>query len=500
MNPVPDLLPISSSKINSSKMSIDRTDGNATFFDLLSKPYGRNDLETMNKFPDIQIIKRDSNTVDKSIPHDIPADIELIPMSSERSAQKRGQKRTFSPDNTITKISKLNAFNSSAASVSQPVPKFSQLKSDCSIEKVVSEHLKEAINNRSITMSVNKKPGQKIQIGCTLADTVLVPSSMVTNSSTTLLRPGSDVTIRSVKVPSEYMDRTRLTTKRKANDHTPLLDEILKISSDSYDQSPEAETEAEMEAETDVDAEDKVETEADTETDVETVAEDDKTKEIQTLSSNDFSEYSNDEPVVSSVSSANSVSTVKVKTPIPSTSTSSASGTVNDIYDRAFHSSASDVLLSSASVSTFDENSGPDDACTSLKSNATLDNIFKLQNFEGVLQIQPPSSILEQQPKVHSQLVDGDLILDDHDVLLPNNLAIGEDSSCSTAALADCSGDNSADTGVEELEPTIQNLQTLEDDPIEQKFTDAENYVLESGEISGDSGGKFTKKNKKSEL
>lgn len=50
--------------------------------------------------------------------------------------------------------------------------------------------------------------------------------------------------------------------------------------------------------------------------------------------------------------------------------------------------------------------------------------------------------------------------------------------------------DSNASDEVEALEPTIQNLDGLvEDDPIEQKFTDAENYVLESGEISADSGG-----------
>lgn len=75
-------------------------------------------------------------------------------------------------------------------------------------------------------------------------------------------------------------------------------------------------------------------------------------------------------------------------------------------------------------------------------------------------------------------------------------MTICDDSSNSTAMLADCSGDNSADTAVEELEPTIQNLELLEDDPIEQKFTDAENYVLESGEISGDSAGKYLNKHR----
>lgn len=61
-----------------------------------------------------------------------------------------------------------------------------------------------------------------------------------------------------------------------------------------------------------------------------------------------------------------------------------------------------------------------------------------------------------------------------------NNLLIGN----SMTICDDSSGDNSADTNVEELEPTIQSLE------LDQKFNDAESYLIESGEISSDGGGK----------
>lgn len=64
-----------------------------------------------------------------------------------------------------------------------------------------------------------------------------------------------------------------------------------------------------------------------------------------------------------------------------------------------------------------------------------------------------------------------------------NNLLIGS----SMTICDDSSGDNSADTNVEELEPTIQNLD------LDQKFNDAQNYLIESGEIISDGGGKYYK-------
>lgn len=62
-----------------------------------------------------------------------------------------------------------------------------------------------------------------------------------------------------------------------------------------------------------------------------------------------------------------------------------------------------------------------------------------------------------------------------------NHLMIGS----SMTICDDSSGDNSADTNVEELEPTIQSLE------LDQKFNDAESYLIESGEISSDGGGKW---------
>lgn len=61
-----------------------------------------------------------------------------------------------------------------------------------------------------------------------------------------------------------------------------------------------------------------------------------------------------------------------------------------------------------------------------------------------------------------------------------SNLLIGS----SLTICDESSDDHSADTAVEEIEPTIQNLE------LDQKFNDAESYLIESGEISGDGGGK----------
>lgn len=124
---------------------------------------------------------------------------------------------------------------------------------------------------------------------------------------------------------------------------------------------------------------------------------------------------------------------------------------------------------------------------TSSIASDKMDSIYKIQNFEGVLQIQPNSLTLQRE---QCELVSSMQIEEIDDIIGEVNVPC-DDSSDSNAPLVDCSGENSADTAVEELEPTIQNLDPMEDDPIEQKFTDAENYVLESGEISADSGGKW---------
>lgn len=128
-----------------------------------------------------------------------------------------------------------------------------------------------------------------------------------------------------------------------------------------------------------------------------------------------------------------------------------------------------------------------DNLSTFCANDDKLDSIYKIQNFEGVLQIQPNSLTLQRE---QCELVSSMQIEEIDEIIGEVNVPC-DDSSDSNAPLVDCSGENSADTAVEELEPTIQNLEPMEDDPIEQKFTDAENYVLESGEISADSGGKW---------
>lgn len=59
-------------------------------------------------------------------------------------------------------------------------------------------------------------------------------------------------------------------------------------------------------------------------------------------------------------------------------------------------------------------------------------------------------------------------------MLIDSSMAIYNDNSVDKSV---------ADTAVEELEPTIQNLE------LEQKFNDAESYLIESGEINGDGTG-----------
>lgn len=70
--------------------------------------------------------------------------------------------------------------------------------------------------------------------------------------------------------------------------------------------------------------------------------------------------------------------------------------------------------------------------------------------------------------KAGTNMLDGS---DGSHLLIGNSMTICDDSS-----------DNSAIGG---LEPTIQNLE------LDQKFNDAQSYLIESGEISSDGGGKL---------
>lgn len=62
----------------------------------------------------------------------------------------------------------------------------------------------------------------------------------------------------------------------------------------------------------------------------------------------------------------------------------------------------------------------------------------------------------------------------DSHLLIGNSMTICDDGS----------GENSADTTVAALRPSIHNLE------LEQKFNDAESYLIESGEINGDGTGR----------
>lgn len=86
----------------------DESTSNRTIYKIINQPFNRNEKSSLSNYPDIEIIRRDENAVDKSIPHDIPADIELIPMSSDHTMTFGKRTAKFSPDHIATKLTKLN--------------------------------------------------------------------------------------------------------------------------------------------------------------------------------------------------------------------------------------------------------------------------------------------------------------------------------------------------------------------------------------------------------
>lgn len=124
------------------------------------------------------------------------------------------------------------------------------------------------------------------------------------------------------------------------------------------------------------------------------------------------------------------------------------------------------------------------------------------------------SAIYEQQPAHEDDNDDDD---DDRSSSLMYEFEIGSDGIVGATTTSNCeppamSGTtqivsvgeaaaatkglvgSQANVGLDDvLEPSIRVLDAMvtEMDPIEQEFTDAENYVLESGEISADSNGEF---------
>lgn len=487
-------MPISATRTASpAKPSVDRTDGNAAFYELIGKPFARNDLDNFNKYPDIEIIKRDGTAIDKTFLHDVPADIELIPMSSDQSSSpttaslshRRAPKRSFSPVNDINKLTRLNDF-SHASTSSQAFSKFTQLNSECSIKKISYKVPKSNKTNES--QSTFGSTTTTITITSTAPAAATTMASVTTVSPTQSPSPSSTTHQAHIEnvdgVADANVDADTETDADADPDDDVVIIENIQLSSNSVldEELLLAEASAELMA---LDpSREEIEKHV-LQLQMEASINNEELKHLQHFS-NDSSECSSGDLLVSS-GSGNNAEIPDVSTFLTAISTSSNSENVGDMYDASFNNNATDNLISGGSASfgsTIADDSAQDDATC---ANISDDSIFKIQNFEGVLQIQPDSLIMDQQPKLYSHIIEDGIVQDD--MIIANNPAIGEDSSNSTATMADCSGDNSADTGVEELEPTIQNLEPVEDDPIEQKFTDAENYVLESGEISGDSGG-----------
>lgn len=106
----------------------DESTSDRTIYKIINKPFNRNETGSLSNYPDIEIIRRDENAVGKSIPHDIPADIELIPMSSSSDHTstfgKRSANRSFSPENIASKLTKLNDYTALVSS-SNETPKIS---------------------------------------------------------------------------------------------------------------------------------------------------------------------------------------------------------------------------------------------------------------------------------------------------------------------------------------------------------------------------------------
>lgn len=105
----------------------DESTSDRTIYKIISKPFNRSESGSLSNYPDIEIIRRDENAVGKSIPHDIPADIELIPMSSSDHTTtfgKRSATRSFSPENITNKLTKLNDYTAIVSS-SNDSPKIS---------------------------------------------------------------------------------------------------------------------------------------------------------------------------------------------------------------------------------------------------------------------------------------------------------------------------------------------------------------------------------------
>lgn len=143
----------------------DESTSDRTIYKIINKPFNRNESSSLSNYPDIEIIRRDDTTVGKSIPHDIPADIELIPMSAEHASSfgKRSATRSFSPDNIASKLTKLN---------------------DCSVLVTSSNEtpkISNAITMSAINLKMLRESHHRTQVKCFDDAFFLLSSSVYTN-------------------------------------------------------------------------------------------------------------------------------------------------------------------------------------------------------------------------------------------------------------------------------------------------------------------------------
>lgn len=493
-----------------------------SIYGIINKSFSRSpESETLSKYPDIEIIRRDENAIDKSIPHDIPADIELIPMSTDEMKlinvfKKRATKRPFDSDHMNNKLIKPNDYTSSVSS--QQPSTFSGhdanhisyletstiTQSKPATTKQSGEQMKKfrandtacssgnASDSNTITMAYNTKLEPPVT-SMSISDARIVPLSRAVSSTRSTFVYQAQ---RSKSPQTEQTDKSEFLSKLSASD-------------DEHNATRSADV-------------------------VDTVVESSRFGHLTTtvndhlyqhqasfvvVSTDDSSDYSNGQLESDLLERLENNAITVTKSTIQ-TPTTASNLTHTDPSPPPIHSAghiqhfSADQFTNYVSVNSteeiIDETSNsfieqeilsPDNVAkspttdgTSETTVTTADGIYKIQNFEGVLQMQPGSMILEQEiieqnathpspQRSYSQMTIDE---DGSNLIIGRSMTVCDESSNSTAALADCSGDNSADTAVEDLEPTIQNL----DFGYPEKFTDAENYVLESGEISGDSGGK----------
>lgn len=456
----------------------DVSDGSSdrTIYKIITKQFNRSDSESISKYPDIEIIRRDENAVDKSIPHDIPADIELIPMSSEHAFGKRS-KRSFSPDNTITKLSRLNDYNILVA------------KSLSSTTEIVKSSTSSTSNqspkiSNTITMSYNTKLNPPVSSSSSSSSTS--SSSNATNcssESSISIHPRTISQDRVLQLPikctegsgSDDINNVKHTISISTIKSPLTTDSIAMSSSSMLTHHTESNDESFVDG-------------------------------IHTADIDDIICIEQSPPPIEQKSDSiceyelvrNEVAIGMNELPIGINNNSDKLD--NDLIDESNMTSDyginNDENSDSCAINEqiFETNTIEEDRGSSSSTHAScnLDNIFKIQNFEGVLQLQPSSIIMDSDVASHShlalQMQKHLQAQQEHQLNFDASQKIDEDGSNlmigSSMTICDESS-NSGDTAVEELEPTIQNLE------LDQKFNDAESYLIESGEISGDSGGKF---------